>query len=97
MLVEEFIEENPNHKGSLAFLLTSDEEGPAVNGTVKVVEHLQNDNVDIDYCLVGEPSSTNAVGDVIKNGQTWITVCAFNRDWQARSCRLSTSSRQSNP
>ena len=66
---EEFIQENPSHKGSIAFLLTSDEEGPAVNGTVKVVEHLQNENVNIDWCLVGEPSSTNKVGDVIKNGR----------------------------
>lgn len=66
---EEFIQENPDYKGSIAFLLTSDEEGPAVNGTVKVVEHLQNQNVNIDYCLVGEPSSTNIVGDVIKNGR----------------------------
>lgn len=67
--VEEFIKENPNHKGSIAFLLTSDEEGPSINGTVKVVEHLQNNNINIDYCLVGEPSSTNHVGDVIKNGR----------------------------
>ena len=66
---EEFIQENPNHKGSIAFLLTSDEEGPAVNGTVKVVEHLQNNNVNINYCLVGEPSSTHHVGDIIKNGR----------------------------
>ena len=66
---EEFIGEHPDHLGSIAFLLTSDEEGPAVNGTVKVVEHLQNQNVNINYCLVGEPSSTNNVGDVIKNGR----------------------------
>lgn len=66
---EEFIQENPAHKGSIAFLLTSDEEGPAVNGTVKVVEHLQQKKTRIDYCLVGEPSSTNSVGDVIKNGR----------------------------
>lgn len=66
---EEFMQENPGHKGSIAFLLTSDEEGPAINGTVKVVEHLQKENVEIDYCLVGEPSSTNTVGDVIKNGR----------------------------
>ncbi len=72
---EEFIEENPNHKGSIAFLLTSDEEGPAINGTVKVVEHLQNNNVNLDYCLVGEPSSTNHVGDVIKNGRRG-SLCA---------------------
>lgn len=66
---EEFIQEIPDHSGSIAFLLTSDEEGPAINGTVKVVEHLLNQNVAIDYCLVGEPSSTQTVGDVIKNGR----------------------------
>ena len=66
---EEFINEYPDHQGSIAFLLTSDEEGPAVNGTVRVVEHLQKQNVAIDYCLVGEPSSTTQVGDVIKNGR----------------------------
>ena len=66
---EEFIEDYPDHLGSIAFLLTSDEEGPAVNGTVKVVEHLQQQNVHIDYCLVGEPSSTHHVGDIIKNGR----------------------------
>ena len=66
---EEFIEDHPDHQGSIAFLLTSDEEGPAVNGTVKVIEHLQQQNINIDYCLVGEPSSTQHVGDVIKNGR----------------------------
>ena len=66
---EEFIQEHPDHQGSIAFLLTSDEEGAAVNGTVKVVEHLQKNKVNIDYCLVGEPSSTHTVGDVIKNGR----------------------------
>ena len=66
---EEFIQEHPGHQGSIAFLLTSDEEGAAVNGTVKVVEHLQKNHINIDYCLVGEPSSTDTVGDVIKNGR----------------------------
>lgn len=66
---EEFIREHPDHQGSIAFLLTSDEEGAAVNGTVKVVEHLQKNHINIDYCLVGEPSSTDTVGDVIKNGR----------------------------
>ena len=66
---EEFIQENPSHKGSIAFLLTSDEEGPAINGTAKVIEQLQKGNVKIDWCLVGEPSSTEMVGDVIKNGR----------------------------
>jgi len=66
---ERFIERNPEHKGSIAFLITSDEEGPAVDGTVKVVEHLQARNEYIDWCLVGEPSSSETVGDVIKNGR----------------------------
>jgi len=72
---EEFISEHPDHKGSIGFLLTSDEEGPATNGTVKVVEHLQQQNVAIDYCLVGEPSSTSHVGDTIKNGRRG-SLCA---------------------
>lgn len=72
---EEFIEEYPQHKGSIAFLLTSDEEGPAINGTVKVVEYLQNKNINLDWCLVGEPSSTNHVGDMIKNGRRG-SLCA---------------------
>ncbi len=55
--------------GSIAFLITSDEEGPAIDGTVKVLEHLAHNNEKIDWCLVGEPSSTNTVGDVIKNGR----------------------------
>jgi len=66
---ERFIKEHPDHKGSIAFLITSDEEGPSINGTVKVVEHLENRNEKIDWCLVGEPSSTNKLGDVVKNGR----------------------------
>ena len=66
---ENFIAKHPDHKGSIAFLITSDEEGPSINGTVKVVEHLEKRNEKIDYCLVGEPSSTNKVGDIVKNGR----------------------------
>lgn len=66
---QRFIEQNPNHSGRLAFLITSDEEGPAVDGTVKVIEHLQQQNEQIRWCVVGEPSSTNRLGDVIKNGR----------------------------
>ena len=66
---ERFLENHPSPNGSIAFLITSDEEGPAKNGTVKVVETLQNRNEHIDWCLVGEPSSTNKVGDIIKNGR----------------------------
>jgi len=66
---ENFISEHPDHKGSIGFLITSDEEGPSINGTVKVVEHLESRNEKIDMCLVGEPSSTNKLGDVVKNGR----------------------------
>ncbi len=66
---ERFIAKHPDHKGSIGYLITSDEEGPAVNGTVKVIEHLEARNEKIDWCLVGEPSSTAKVGDVIKNGR----------------------------
>jgi succinyl-diaminopimelate desuccinylase len=66
---ERFIAQHPDHAGSIGFLITSDEEGPAVDGTVKVVEALQQRQQQIDWCLVGEPSSTSKVGDVIKNGR----------------------------
>ncbi len=67
--IEEFVESHPDFVGSIGLLITADEEGPAINGTVKVVEHLQQRNEKIDYCIVGEPSSTDTVGDVIKNGR----------------------------
>jgi len=66
---ERFVAEHPNHQGSIAFLITSDEEGPSINGTVKVIEALEARNEKIKWCLVGEPSSTNTLGDVIKNGR----------------------------
>lgn len=66
---ERFVAEHPNHQGSVAFLITSDEEGPSINGTVKVIEALEARNEKIKWCLVGEPSSTNTLGDVIKNGR----------------------------
>ena len=66
---ERFTASHPDHRGRIAFLITSDEEGPAVNGTVKVVEWLQARNTAIDWCVVGEPSSSEQLGDVIKNGR----------------------------
>jgi len=69
MATERFIEKYPQHKGSIAYLITSDEEGPFINGTVKVVEALLERDEIVDYCLVGEPSSTEKVGDIIKNGR----------------------------
>ena len=67
--VERFIAANPDHKGSIAFLITSDEEGPFINGTPKVIETLEARNEKITWCLVGEPSSTHRVGDMVKNGR----------------------------
>ncbi|MDQ8953803.1 succinyl-diaminopimelate desuccinylase [Acinetobacter rudis] len=66
---ERFVAKHPNHKGSIAYLITSDEEGPSINGTVKVVETLEKRQEKMTWCLVGEPSSTNTLGDVIKNGR----------------------------
>lgn len=66
---ERFVDANPGHSGRIGFLLTSDEEGPAVNGTVKVVEWLEQRQEKIDWCLVGEPSSEKELGDVLKNGR----------------------------
>ena len=66
---ESFVKDNPNHKGTIAFLITSDEEGVAINGTVKVMDYLKENNQKIDFCLLGEPSSTSVTGDVIKNGR----------------------------
>ena len=66
---EEFVAEHPDHPGRIGFLITADEEGDAVNGTVKVMQHLQQQNKAIDWCLVGEPSSSASLGDVIKNGR----------------------------
>ncbi|UCG97302.1 MAG: succinyl-diaminopimelate desuccinylase [Burkholderiales bacterium] len=66
---EEFVRAHPAHPGSIALLLTSDEEGPATDGTVAVVERLTARDEAIDYCIVGEPTSVDHLGDVIKNGR----------------------------
>lgn len=66
---ERFVKDFPNHIGSISYLITSDEEGPSINGTVKVIETLEARDEKIDWCLVGEPSSKNTLGDVIKNGR----------------------------
>lgn len=64
-----FIESHPDSTANIAFLITSDEEGPSINGTVKVIEHLQNRGEKIDWCLVGEPSSVEKLADTVKNGR----------------------------
>jgi len=66
---ERFVASHPDHRGSIALLITSDEEGPAQDGTVKVIDTLEARHEKIDWCLIGEPSSTRHVGDVIKNGR----------------------------
>jgi succinyl-diaminopimelate desuccinylase len=67
--IEDFIARHPDHRGSIALLITSDEEGPSVDGTVKVVEWLEARGEKIDYCLVGEPSCAKCLGDTLKNGR----------------------------
>ncbi len=67
--VERFVADYPAHKGAIAFLITSDEEGPAEHGTKAVVERLRARNERLDWCIVGEPSSTTLLGDVVKNGR----------------------------
>jgi len=66
---ERFVREHPEHPGSVALLITSDEEGPSVDGTVRVVEALKARGENIDFCIVGEPSSAKVFGDTIKNGR----------------------------
>lgn len=67
--IESFVRAHPSHRGSVALLLTSDEEGPSVEGTVRVVERLRARNELLDYCIVGEPTSVDRFGDMIKNGR----------------------------
>ena len=67
--VEEFVAEHPDHKGSIGFLITSDEEGPAIDGTIIVCNQLKARGEQLDYCIVGEPTSVKQVGDMIKNGR----------------------------
>ena len=66
---KDFLRESSEHKGTLAFLITSDEEGDAINGTQKVLETLKARNIDIDWCVIGEPSSNQSLGDVVKTGR----------------------------
>ena len=66
---EEFVQQHPAHAGAIAFLLTSDEEGPSVDGTVRLVEWLQSRGESLDACIVGEPTSVDRLGDMIKNGR----------------------------
>ena len=65
----EFVRDYPAHKGSIAYLITSDEEGPFINGTTRVIDTLEARNEKITWCIVGEPSSTTEVGDIVKNGR----------------------------
>ena len=66
---ERFVKQYPDHNGSIAFLITSDEEGPFINGTTRVIDTLEARNEKIQYCIVGEPSSTAKLGDIVKIGR----------------------------
>src|SRR6185312_13893509 len=67
--LEQLVRANPGHPGSVALLITSDEEGPSVDGTVRVVQELERRGEKLDFCIVGEPSSAERFGDTIKNGR----------------------------
>jgi len=75
--IEKFVAAHPQHQGSIALLLTSDEEGVAVDGTVRVVKALQARGEKLDYCIVGEPTCVNRTGDTIKNGRRGSLSCAL--------------------
>jgi succinyl-diaminopimelate desuccinylase len=69
LAAESFIAERPGHSGSIALLITSDEEGPSIDGTARIVERMKRQGETIDYCIVGEPTSVEEMGDMIKNGR----------------------------
>jgi succinyl-diaminopimelate desuccinylase len=69
LAVEAFVAERPDHPGSIALLITSDEEGPSIDGTARIVERMKARGETIDYCVVGEPTCVSALGDMIKNGR----------------------------
>ena len=73
--LEQFIKKHPDHNGSIALLITSDEEEDFINGTTRVIDTLEDRNEKIDYCIVGEPSSTDHIGDFIKNGRRGSLTC----------------------
>ena len=95
--IEKFVADYPQHRGSIALLLTSDEEGVAVDGTVRVVEALQERNETIDYCIVGEPTAVSKMGDTIKNGRRGSLSGTLDRQGHSGAHRLSASGEKSYP
>ena len=101
---EEFIQAHPEHQGSIGFLITSDEEGPATDGTVVVCNKLKERGVQLDYCIVGEPTSSEVFGDTIKNGRRGtmsgkltVKVCKGHIAYPQLAKILYTWSRQHSP
>ncbi len=76
--VEQFVDGHPEHPGRIGFLITSDEEGPSIDGTVRVVAWLREQGITPDWCLVGEPSSREVLGDIIKNGRRGSLNCELS-------------------
>ena len=95
--IEAFVAAHPTHRGSIALLVTSDEEGPSIDGTVKVVERLAARGERIDYCVVGEPSSVDRLGDMIKNGRRGTLSGHADRQGRAGARRLSAARAQPDP
>ena len=88
-----FVANHPHHKGRIGYLITADEEGPAIHGTRYVVDTLQRRGESIDWCVVGEPSSTSTLGDIIKNGRRGSINATLTIKGKQGACGLSTSSR----
>ena len=92
--LESFVLKHPEHTGQLGLLLTSDEEGEATDGIVRVVEELRRRNKWPDYCLVGEPSSQQSLGDTVRVGRRGSNLCASAGKWNPGTHRFSGESRQ---
>ena len=95
--IEAFVAEHPDHGGSIALLITSDEEGIAIDGTVKVVEALKARNEPIDYCIVGEPTCVDDAWRHDQERQTRLPVRDIDREGHTRPYRLSPSGKKSHP
>ena len=93
----EFVQRHPSHPGSIAFLITSDEEGRARDGTLKVMQALAARGEKIDWCVIGEPSCTERLGDTIRVGRRGSAERHHHRAWHRRPRRLSATGAQSDP
>ena len=93
--VSNFVANKRDFNGSISLLITGDEEGVAINGTKKVVDYLKKKKEKIDFCLVGEPTNPNKLGEMIKIGRRGSMTGRLIYNWYSRSCGISSKSKQS--